>query len=345
MKTLFAFTFIFIFSFAFSQDIELIKLYKNIKDKRGLIKSLSVIDNRPDKNIGTLSDSKKTVSLKFENEDLKSYIENWFNSDNKTEGNTDLVLMIEEIKSYQEQNLETNESVPKLKVKISSFIKRNDKYYFINRFDNIAIVPINRAAFSQDYFADQISNLFTNFIKSSYTSTVSSYVIPENEINNYNNYLVKNSKALNSSELKDGFYKNFKNFSNQEPDANYTLERNKKGKPKRLKYNGEQVPFSEIYGFVENGKVYKLTPVGFDEMQKDEKGFHLYTSRNNIFLKNSNNVMIGAMAGGMVGALIGGIIDANSNNNSGGMIPFGYSNHAQCIVYIDSLTGDYVFTQ
>lgn len=109
--------FTFLFTFAFSQETEIIKLNKNIKDKRGLIKSLTVIDNRPDKNIGTLTDAKKSVALKFENENLKQYIENWFLQDNKQTGSTDVVLIIEDIKTYLEKDSENEEPISKLKLK------------------------------------------------------------------------------------------------------------------------------------------------------------------------------------------------------------------------------------
>ncbi len=346
MKTLFTISSIFIFSLIFAQEVEVIKLNKNIKDKKGLIKSLTVIDNRTDKNIGTITDEKKSVSLKFENEDLKSYIENWFKADNKDTGNTDITLMVEDIKAYQEQDALTNQPIPKLRVRISSFLKRNDKYYFINRFDNIAVVNENKAAFSQKYFADQISNLFTNFIKSSYKEQVSSNIIPENQINSYDAYLLKNNLAMSTTVLKDGVYRTVKNFTMQVPDTDFIIEKNKKGEVKRFMYKDERVHEELVFCYVENGKAYRFIPGGFVEMFKDDNGYYFMASRKQLFEENVNGAMIGAMTGGAIGALIGGLADAASTtSNSVRMTAFGFPNKTESKVYLDFLTGRYIFTQ
>lgn len=93
----------------------------------------------------------------------------------------------------------------------------------------------------------------------------------------------------------------------------------------------------EIFGYVENGKAYRLTPVGFLEMQKDENGFYIVSARSELFPPQSNNgMMMGTMMGGMVGALIGAAVDSSG---SGRRNP----NLGLSKIYIDSLTGDYIF--
>ncbi len=81
-----------------AQKVEFIKLSQNIKYKFSRTKSLTLIDNRPDKNVGTLTYKGEPVEIKFTNENVKNYIESWFADDNKTRGNNDIALLLEEIK-------------------------------------------------------------------------------------------------------------------------------------------------------------------------------------------------------------------------------------------------------
>ncbi|WP_312902871.1 hypothetical protein [Chryseobacterium taichungense] len=328
-----------------AQRVEFVTLDQSIKDKRGLTKSLTLIDTRIDKEIGTIADKKETAEIKFKDENLKDHFESWFLNDNKKVGNTDIVIMLEELKIYDEQNNNKDYPFAKLKIKISSFIKRNDKYYFIGRFDNVIVCNPKLTPHPQRFLARQISDIITEFIKLSYINTDPGILIPENEIINYNSYLGKNYKAFNNPGLKDGVYSNFKEFYNQEPNANYILEKNKKGKVVRLMNKGVESSFSEMYCYVEGGKAYKLTPVGFDEMKKDDKGFYIYTSRVNLFAEsNTGGILVGAILGGIPGALIGAAIESGANPPNGAVHGIGYRSSLESNVYIDSLTGAYIFT-
>lgn len=327
-----------------AQKIEVIKLDQNIKDRRGLTKSLIFIDNRTDKVIGNVADKKETAEVKFENEDLKNHFENWFLNDNKKIGNTDLVIMLEGLKVYDEQDANKDYPYAKLKIKISSFLKRNDKYYFVSRYDNVIVCDPKDTSHPQKYLASVTSEIIAAFIRESYSNTIMGSYIPENEINNYDHFLGKNYKAFNDAKIKDGVYTNFKSFYNQEPNAEYSIGKNKKGEAVKLLNNGVQVSLSEMYCYVENGKAYRLTPVGFDEMHKDNKGFYIYSSRANLFTEANNRaVLIGAGAGGAVGAMIGSIIDSASNKNAGAINGIGAKTKQESNIYIDSLTGDYIF--
>ncbi len=93
----------------------------------------------------------------------------------------------------------------------------------------------------------------------------------------------------------------------------------------------------EIFGYVENGKAYRLTPVGFLEMEKDDKGYYVVSSRLELFPpQNNNGAMVGAMMGGMVGALIGAAVDSSGSNRRN-------SNAELSNIYTDPLTGEYTF--
>lgn len=336
--------FLFLSVLLSAQKVELIKLDQNIKDRRGLIKSLTLIDNRIDKTIGTITDKKETAEIKFADENLKSHFESWFLNDNKKVGNTDIVIMLESLKIYDEQDANKDYPYAKLKIKISSFLKRNDKYYFISRYDNVIVCDPKDTSHPQKYLTSVTSQIIASFIIESYSDTITGTYIPENEINNYSQYLNKNYTAFNDLQLKDGVYLNFKSFYNQEPNAEYSVGKNKKGETVKLFNNGVQVSLSEMYCYVEGGKAYRLTPVGFDEMHKDDKGFYIYSSRANLFTESKNiAVLIGAGAGGAVGAVIGSIIDSAIDKNAGAIIGIGAKTKQESNIYIDSLTGEYIF--
>lgn len=327
-----------------AQKVELITLNQNIKDKKGFIKSLTLIDNRNDKTIGSVTDKDEKAEIKFADVDLKSHFEKWFKEANDNVGNTDIVIMLENLKAYDEQDENKTFPYAKAKIKISGFLKRNDKYYFITRFDNVIVCNPKTVSHPQKYLAQQISDIISEFIKITYSGSVSGFYIPENQINNYDEYLIKNNKALTNPVLENGVYTSFKTFYNQQPNFDYRVEKNKKGKVVRLIKNQLSTSFSEMYCYVENGVAYKLTPVGFDEMKKNEKGFYIHTSRVNLFSEaKTGGIMIGALAGGVVGALIGAAVDSGSNGANGAVNGIGFKSTQESDVYIDSLNGTYIF--
>lgn len=330
-----------------AQKTEIIRLKDNIRDRKGLTKSLTLIDNRSDKKIGIIPEKNTSVELKFADDDLKTLIEKWFAGDNKPQGSNDIVLMLEDLKVYEEQD--ENRSFPyiKAKIKLSSFIKRNDKYYFIGRYNNVIVTNPKTTTHPSIFLATNIADIFTQLIKASYYPYISSgYFVPENEMASYEKYLNRNYQAFNNPTLKDGVYLNFQSFRDQTPNIDYYTKKNKKGKVTELIHQGQEISISKMYCYVENGKAYKLTPVGFEEIQKDVDGFFIYSSRTNLFAQaQSGGMLIGAMTGGLVGALIGAAIDSSSNGNAGAMNGVGFRSTMESNVYLDSLTGAYIFEQ
>lgn len=322
-----------------AQKTEVVELKQNIKDRKGNTKAITVIDNRADKEIGNIPFRKETFTLKFANDDLKSYIEDWFSKDNKAKGNNDIVLMLEDLKAYNE-NPEEKTSMTKIKFKFSSFIKRNDKYYFLNRTQNVIISDSN----FPKYIASQISNVVTGIIKESYVSVPLRSAMSEEDLTNYEKYVTGNSPLFGGTELKDGVYKDFRSFYEQKPEPNYVTDKNKKGRVTHIKdinadVNNEIIGNEEVFGYIENGKAYRSTPAGYLEMIRDEKGFYVVATKAELFpANNGNGEMIGAMAGGMIGALIGAAIDSGSNRRGKNVDTSDIPN-----VYMDSLTGKYIF--
>lgn len=322
-----------------AQKTEVVELKQSIKDRKGNTKAITVIDNRADKEIGNIPFRKETFTLKFANDDLKSYIEDWFSKDNKAKGNNDIVLMLEDLKAYNE-NPEEKTSMTKIKFKFSSFIKRNDKYYFLNRTQNVITSDSN----FPKYIASQISNVVTGIIKESYVSVPLRSAMSEEDLANYEKYVTGNSPLFGGTELKDGVYKDFRSFYEQKPEPNYVTDKNKKGRVTHIKdinadVNNEIIGNEEVFGYIENGKAYRSTPAGYLEMIRDEKGFYVVATKAELFpANNGNGEMIGAMAGGMIGALIGAAIDSGSNRRGKNVDTSDIPN-----VYMDSLTGKYIF--
>ncbi|WP_419494348.1 hypothetical protein [Chryseobacterium bernardetii] len=322
-----------------AQKTEVVELKQSIKDRKGNTKAITVIDNRADKEIGNIPFRKETFTLKFANDDLKSYIEDWFSKDNKAKGNNDIVLMLEDLKAYNE-NPEEKTSMTKIKFKFSSFIKRNDKYYFLNRTQNVITSDSN----FPKYIASQISNVVTGIIKESYVSVPLRSAMSEEDLTNYEKYVTGNSPLFGGTELKDGVYKDFRSFYEQKPEPNYVTDKNKKGRVTHIKdinadVNNEIIGNEEVFGYIENGKAYRSTPAGYLEMIRDEKGFYVVATKAELFpVNNGNGEMIGAMAGGMIGALIGAAIDSGSNRRGKNVDTSDIPN-----VYMDSLTGKYIF--
>lgn len=322
-----------------AQKTEVVELKQSIKDRKGTTKSITVIDNRPDKEIGNIPFHKEMFSLKFANDDLKNYIENWFLKDNKVKGNNDIVLMLEDLKVYNE-NPEEKTSMTKIKFKFSSFIKRNNKYYFLNRIQNIITSDSN----FPKYIASQISNAVTGMIRESYVSLPLGGAMSEVDLTNYEKYITVNSQLFGGSELKDGVYKDFRSFYEQKPEPNYVIDKNKKGRVTNIKdtnanINNEVIGNEEVFGYIENGKAYRSTPVGYLEMIKDDKGFYVIATKTELFPANTGSgVLIGAMAGGIVGAMIGAAIDSGPGRR-GKNVDTSEMPH----VYLDSLTGSYIF--
>ncbi|AZB24093.1 hypothetical protein EG339_05450 [Chryseobacterium bernardetii] len=322
-----------------AQKTEVVELKQSIKDRKGNTKAITVIDNRADKEIGNIPFCKETFTLKFANDDLKSYIEDWFSKDNKAKGNNDIVLMLEDLKAYNE-NPEEKTSMTKIKFKFSSFIKRNNKYYFLNRTQNVITSDSN----FPKYIASQISNVVTGIIKESYVSVPLRSAMSEEDLTNYEKYVTGNSPLFGGTELKDGVYKDFRSFYEQKPEPNYVTDKNKKGRVTHIKdinadVNNEIIGNEEVFGYIENGKAYRSTPAGYLEMIRDEKGFYVVATKAELFpANNGNGEMIGAMAGGMIGALIGAAIDSGSNRRGKNVDTSDIPN-----VYMDSLTGKYIF--
>lgn len=316
-----------------ARKIETIHLKQNIRDKSLKTKSLTLVDARTDKSLGTLTYKGETVQIKFADNDLKNYVETWFADDNKTKGNNDITVLLEEIKISNFQNT----GLAKARIKISSFINRNGRYYFINRYNSTLDFNAKTTPNIPREVASAISVIFSTLINDSYAHIALSTPIPETELNNYEAVVTKNFAFIKTPELVNGVYKDFRSFSLQKPEYEYHVYKNKNGKVTGIKNREDLLVSNELFGYVDEGKMYRITPVGFLEVMKDDKGFYVISSRTELFPPQSGNgAMIGGMTGGFVGALIGAAIDSGKSGRR-------VDNANLSPVYIDPLTGSYIF--
>lgn len=326
----------------FAQNTQMIEFDKRIKDKTSQTKSLTFIDNRTDKEIGQITNKKGVTDFKLPDENMNTVFENWFEEDNKNKGKNDIVVVLDELKFYNEQIPNDKDEYIKAKIKVASFLKRGDKYYFIDRYENVIVSDPKKSVSAPNYLANAVSDKVAELIKNSYNHPINGEPIAENEIANYEDHLEKANKSLNQ-ELKDGVYLDFKSFADQNPADGHYIEKNRKGRVVRLKdKSGFSIALGGVFGYVENGIAYRLTPSGFKEMKKDDQGYYIVSSRSKLFAdSNVNGAMIGGIAGGLVGAAIGAAIDSGSRKGS--IQGIGFSSPTMTNVYTDSLTGDYVF--
>ncbi len=323
--------------FAQKIETEKIKLSKSVKDNKNSVKTFTVIDRRPNKEIGNVMYHKNQVNITFEN-DAEKDIEEWFYGDNKIRGNNDLVLLLENIEISEDKK--EKYSIGKLTFKASTFIKKEDGYHFVYRTDTVATISSRTTPYLAQSLAKKITIGLTDLLKSSYKSNSWDYAIQETELTNYESLIKNNLELYKGDELKDGAYKNFYRFFTQSPESGYDLVTDDKGYVTKAVKGDEKIPLRQMYAYISNGEAYKITPIGPIRIEKDEKGYFIFAERKELFpVDTTTGVMVGTMAGGLVGGIIGVVIDVSIKKNRKA------NNPTLPKVYLDPFTGNYIFDE
>ncbi|KFF14321.1 hypothetical protein N6B72_06900 [Chryseobacterium soli] len=315
----------------FAQKIETINLSKSINDRRSTVKSFDVIDQRADKEIGTVMQNKEKVSIVFPN-DAVTDIKTWFNKSNKERGNDDMVLMLEKLNVSEEQGEKYSEG--KINFKASTFLKRNDGYHFLYRKDTVVTISSRVTAYLSKSLARSIAEGFTDLVRNSQKFLAWEQAIPENELGNYDSLMKNNMALFINKELKDGIYEDFYDFFTQNPQPGFTLEKNSKGEINRAVNGKKKITLYHLYAYVSEGKAYKNTPIGVSEIFKNENGFYIISNRGSLFPVKMN-VAYGSF--GLVGAALGAIETTSKNNRE--------QKKDKTEVYLDPFTGHYQFSE
>ncbi|KQR95258.1 hypothetical protein ASG01_05260 [Chryseobacterium sp. Leaf180] len=317
-----------------AQNRGILEIKEDLKDKQGLTKSLSFIDARSDKTIGAIDSKGKTEEIAFGQKDLNAFFNKKFQDDNKKFGNNDIVIMLEDLKLKSEPDGKYSKIT--YHIKISSFIKRNDRYYFVNRIDN-SILRYFPTTYAPEMATEALAQITNLFIRESYAHPAMRTMIPEDKLADYENIIIKNSKLFSTPELPKGVYSSYKQLLDLQPEKGFFTVKNNKGKVVNIK-NGQDltVPMREIYGFIEDNKISVMTLVGLLDVERDDKGMYIITSRVEQTPQDNSSIMIGAMAYGFVGVGLAAILTSGLNKRKKGDTQL-YK------VYIDSLTGNLIF--
>ncbi|MEJ5050856.1 hypothetical protein WH221_13580 [Chryseobacterium culicis] len=319
----------------FGQKTETIDLSKSIKDSKNSIKSLTVIDQRADQEVGMIMYHKDEVKIIFENNASKD-IQDWFYKYNPVRGNNDMVFVLENLKISEDRK--EKYSIGKLELRASTFIKKEDGYHFIDRKDTITTVSSRITPYLAQNLARKATLILTDLFKESYKGMPWEFSIQENDLPNYASLLKEKLSILKANELKEGVYKDYYSFFTHTPEPGFTLQTNDKGFVTKAVKGEDKTGIRHFYAFVHNGIAYKNIPVGYTEIFKDENGVFIEVTKAELFPETTTSaVTIGVGAGGLVGGVIGAVIDVSFSNKK--------KNTLGPKVYLDPFTGNYLLPE
>lgn len=216
-KVLFFFLFTILLQ---AQKTETINLSTSVKSKKVNYKSFTVIDNRDNKEIGSVMYHNDQVNMVFEN-DAEKDLKDWFYSDNTVRGNDELVLLIENIKLSEDKY--EKYSIGKLEIRASTFLKKNDKYHFLYKKDTVTTVSSRVTPYLAQSLAKKLSITFSELLKGSYEAISWEIPVSKEELPNYASILRDRLEILKTESLKDGVYKDFYSFFTHNPEPGLSL--------------------------------------------------------------------------------------------------------------------------
>lgn len=298
-----------------------------------------VIDQRPDKEIGSIIFHKDQVNIAFE-KDAVTDIKDWFYKNNKVRGNDDFVLLLENIEITEEKK--EKYSIGKLNFKASTFIKKEDGYHFIYRKDTTATISSLKTPYLAQSLSKKITIIFTDLLKNSYKKTHWEFSVSESELPNYTSLLKDKLDILKTTELKEGVYKDYYSFFTHTPEPGYIIETNSKGIVTKA-INGEKKEYiRNFYAFVHNGIPFKVIPVGYVEIFRDDEGLFIEVKKEELFPESDSSfIMIGGGVAGLVGSIVANVavaaIDSNASKKRRAM--------AGTEVSLDPFTGHYILPE
>lgn len=331
--------FLLFFTILSAQKTETVDLSKSIRDRSNSVKTFTVIDLRINKDIGSVMYHKDHVNIAFKNS-ADQDIQNWFYEENKERGNNDFVLLLENIEITEDKKEKF--SIGKLQLKASTFIKKEDGYHFLYRKDTVATVSSRVTPYLAQSLSKKVTLILADLIKSSYQKTSWEYSISENELKDYASLLRDKLDILKTDRLKDGIYKSYYSFFTHNPEPGFVIETNKKGVVTTAVNGTRKISVMNCYAFVYNGVPYKVIPVGYVEIFRDEKGLFIEVKKEELFPENSSGVVvIGGGVAGLIGTIVGNIaisaIDASAAKKRRAM--------AGTEVSLDPLTGHYILPE
>lgn len=325
------FVFLLLSVFLSAQKTEIINLSRSPKDNKNFIRTFTVIDQRSDKNIGSVTDHRKEVKVAFEHDAVKD-LQDWVSQSKAMQGKNDLVLLLEDLKISEEQHEQS--SVGKLQLRTSTFIKKADGYHFLYRKDTVTTVSSRVNPFVAQNLARKFTMILSDFLEDSYKREAWELSIPEQDLPRYAEVLTDQLDILKANELKDGVYKDYHSFFSHRPEPGFVLETDSKGIVTKAVNGKDKTPIRRFYAFVHNGVPYKIIPVGYVEILKSDQGLFIEAKKAELFPETSNGIIInGGVVGAVLSASINAAVSAKRNR-----IP-------EKEVYLDPLTGQYILPE
>ncbi len=320
-----------------AQKTQYIELRNSIKDKNHIAKSLTLLDKREDKNIGIVSHRKDPYEVKFEKDDLEKLFSDWFSEDNKIKGSTPYFLMLEDLKVNDIVN--GSSASGHLEMKVSTFLKKGDNYYFLKRSTVSKTYRQRDHAYITRIIAAKIGSELATIIKDSYAEPVVDIPLAETDLSNYQKLIIERLPVFKAESFIDGVYKDYKSFAEQKPDKELEVRKNKDGIIKGVKrVDGYDNLGKDVFAIIDNGIAYKKTPTGIIEIEKDNDGIFITASEEELFPEGNTYTITGAAMGGVIGGLVGGIIDVTTSAAR-------KKNAKYFRIGIDPLTGEYILPE
>ncbi len=320
-----------------AQKNQFIELKKNIKDKNHVAQSLTLLDRRDDKVIGIVSHRKDPYEVKFEKDDLEKLFADWFLESNKERGSNKYFLMLEHVKV---KDIPTERSVMgHVEMRISTFLEKNGKYYFLKKISISKDFQQRDHAYITRAIATKIAAELSNIVKDSYSATGLGIPIAETDLEKYEKVISEQLPIYSSGSFVDGIYKDYKSFAEQNPDKELIVKKNKEGVIKGIKrVDGYDNLDRGFFAIVDSGIAYKKTPTSLIAIEKDNDGFFIVASEEELFPQDNTMTIVGAGAFGAIGGLIGAVIDITSSKAR-------KQNAKYYRVGIDALTGEYILPE
>ena len=316
----------------FAQNDVSINFTTPIVDASKRTKSLTVRDVRADKEIGFVSVKGEQYPYVFA-DDIKTMIENQFQKPTDAVNAThDILVLIEKIKL---QDNPTKEQTTDLDIRVSTFYKRNNNYFYINRIDAIFPNEILDRVYNAKSLDYKVKGIITSLIKESFNSLAVPYPLNEENLLDYATILPA-TYPINKAEKVSGVYLDYASFLKQVP-SKYTYSINKKGKVSSVQDGAYSVPRSHVYAIVDNNKIYKATLVGYREVKEDDKGMYIEESYHKMFRSEDDTPAIMAAGGGLVGVLLATAVESSKK----GLTPHVYSKLVTERIYLDPITFTY----
>ncbi|KQT22306.1 hypothetical protein ASG31_02930 [Chryseobacterium sp. Leaf404] len=324
---------------AFSQKTEIIDLSKSIKGNKANYKSFTVLDKRSNPEIGSVMYHKDQVYMVFEN-NAETDFKNWFYKYNPVRGNDELVLLLENIALTDDR--QEKFSIGKLEIRASTFIRKEDGYHFLYRKDTVTTVSSRTTPYLAQSLSKKLTLTFTELMKKSYEAKQWDFAVSENELPDYSTVLKNKLEILKTDELKEGVYKDYYSFFTHNPEPGFTIETDKKGVVTKAVNGDKKEPIRNFYAFVHNGVPFKVIPVGYVEIFRDEQGLFIEAKKEELYPESSSPmIMLGGGVAGIIGSVVANVaitaIDAKAAKKRSAL--------AGSEVILDPMTGNYILPE